>query len=803
MEKLPYKIALRSLVKHKVSTLINISGLAIGIACSILIFLFVKKEYSYDRFHKNANRIYRLAVRASIGDTKINQTNSSAITFQKLLEDFAEIENGVRLFQNSVTKVSIGDRSFYESRIIFSDSSFFEIFSFNIVKGDRRSLLTDPNTIVITRSTALKYFGTDDVLGRTIRMDFSPFGEDSKRVYVIRGVSEDVPDNSHFHYDIIVSLMSFPDRINNTGWTNNNYQSYLLLREGTRAEDLEIKLKDFTRKYMGEEDFDKWVAKGNSWVYFLQPLTSIHLHSDLNGEFEANGNGTYVDIFSVTCLLVLLIAILNFVNLSTARSSLRAKEVGIKKIVGSGRKSLIFQFMSEAIFTSFIALVLALIIVHSILPAYSEMVEQPLGINYFDNLYIIPGLLGLALIVGTLSGIYPSFLLSSYRPIGMIKSFTKMHESHRLRNILVVFQLCLSIFLIICAITINQQLHFLLNKKLGFDKQQVLIVHNPGILTNNVDVFKNEVLRNSSVASVSVSNFLPSYEFSNIGFGAEGIEDFTLNIGMCDYDYARTLKLEMERGRFLSPDFPSDSNAVVINEKAAQILGWDEPIGKVIHNWNRNRGYFTVVGVVKDFNYESLHQEVRPMALFLEGGYYKRTQSNISVRLNTNDVANTIDYIQHKWKELAPGTPFNYSFLDQDYDRLYSDETQTEKIFTIFSGLSIFIACLGLLGLASFIAERKTREIAIRKVLGASVIGMVRMQNKGFMGWVLIASLLAWPLAWYALNLWLHGFAFKIQLSVVPFIGSTLLVLFIALLVASSQTIKSAFKNPVDSLYYE
>lgn len=797
------KIALRNIIKHKGISSINIVGLAIGIACSILILLFVTHELSYDKFHEKADRIYRLAVRASVGDTKINQTHSSSETFRRLLEDFPEIETGVKFLNLGKTPVILDEKTFYESRFFAVDSTFYDVFSIPLIHGNPKEVLADPNTMVLSKNTAVKYFGDTDVVGKVIKVDFS---YDLGRVdFKITGVSENVPDNSHFHYDLLVSSASFPALINNRGWSSNNFITYLLLREGTSQAWFDEKLKEFTRRHMGGEEFDAWVAEGNYWEYFLQPITEIHLNSDLNGEFEANGNKTYVFIFSVISVIILLIACINFMNLSTARSSLRAREVGLRKVVGSSRGRLMRQFLSESILLSFISLALGLLIIQVLLPAYRNFIGRQLAMHYFDNLVVIPSLLALGLLVGVVSGSYPAFFLSSFKPISVLRGSTGSSQgSSLLRNALVIFQFAISIFLIIGTLVVIQQLKFFQNKRLGFEKEQVLVVRNPGALRDNVEPFKEALRSNSSIMSVSSSNTLPGTSFSNIGFGAEGVEkSFTLNLCVCDYDFLETLKLEMARGRFFSREFTTDSHAAVLNEKAVKLLGWEDPLGKKINNWAQDRGNFTVIGVIKDYHYESLHQEIRPQALFLSGGYYKNVQSYISIRLNTENVSETVKYVGNTWNDFAPGKPFEYSFLDKDYDNLYINEKQTRSLFSIFSFLAIFIACLGLFGLASFVADRKTKEIGIRKILGASVPRIVNNLNKSFMKWVLIANLIAWPAAWYFMSKWLQNFAYRIHLTWWVFVLAAALALLIALMTVSFQTIRAALKNPTDSLRYE
>ena len=797
------KIALRNIVKHKGFSAINIAGLAIGIACSILILVFVAHELSYDSFHEKADRTYRLAVRALIGDTKINQTYSSSETFRKLHEDFPEIEVGVKFLNLGRTPIRIGDQTFFESRFFAVDGTFFDVFTFPLIQGDPKTALKNPNSMVITRDIALKYFGTTDAVGKILRADFS-YGPASID-FEITGVSENVFPNSHFHYDLLASSETFPTFINDTGWTSNNFITYLVLKEGTTQEWFDEQLKAFTRKHMGGERFDAWVAKGNFWEYFLQPITRIHLTSDLNGEFEANGNETYVYIFSVLSVIVLLIACINFMNLSTAKSSLRAKEVGMRKVVGSGKSRLVLQFLNESIVLSYIALALGVILAIVLLPVSNNLIGRQIDIQYFNNLGIIPLLLLFGLIVGIISGSYPAFFLSSFKPIAALKgNKTSGKSGSWLRNILVVAQFTISIFLIIGTLVVNQQLKFFQNKKLGFDKEQVLVINNPGSLGDKTIAFKEELRKQPDIINVSGSTTLPGQGFSNIGFGAEGVDEgFTLNLCICDYDFLDTLKLSLTQGRFFKKEFTTDSHAAVLNESAVELLGWEDPIGKRINNWSRNRGDFVVIGVIKDYHYESLHQEIRPQALFLSTGYYTSTESYISVRLITMNVSETISRIEDMWKTFAPQTPFQYSFLDKDYDNLYINERQTRQLFSVFSFLAIFIACLGLFGLASFIADQKTKEIGIRKVLGASVAKIVKNLNISFLKWVLIANLVAWPLAWFAMNRWLENFAYRIGLSWWMFVSAAVLAVVIALITVSIQTVKAALKNPIDSLRYE
>jgi putative ABC transport system permease protein len=794
------KIAWRNIRRHKGYSFINITGLAIGIASSILIYLFVAFELSYDKFHERAGDIYRLAFSAQIGDTKINQVYTSAENFKRLLQDFPEIETGVKFLVLGRTPITVGEKTFYETRIYAADATFYDVFSIPLMSGDPATALVNPHTMVISRDTATRYFGTTDVLGRVLHVHDSGGSKD----FAITGVSENIPENSHFHYDLLISTTNFPTLLDNDVWDANIFVTYLFLKPGTSKDSFNEKLKTFTKKYMGGREFDEWLAKGNSWEYFLQPLTSIHLNSDLGGEFEANGSRTYVIIFSVISLLILLMACINFVNLSTAKSALRLKEVGLRKVVGSNRNKLIFQFLSESVFLSFFSLALSIGGVHCFLPAYRNLIGRNLQIHYLDNPIVIPSLIILGLAVGVISGIYPAFFQSSFKPITALRSKTGTTKgSSLLRNFLVTFQFTITIFLIIGTLVVLQQIKFFQNKKLGFEKEQVLVIKNAESLGSSIVPFKEILRQNSHIIAVAGSNTLPGRGFVNMGFGAEGGENTPLNLCICDHDFLDTLKIELALGRFFSKEFPSDSYAAVLNEQAVEQIGWDDPINKKINNWLPQRGDFTVIGVIKNYHYESLHQAIRPQVLLLSGGYHKDPETLVSVRLNTKDISGTVSYIQKIWKDFAHSVPFEYSFLDEDYDSLYMSERQTRKLFSTFTFIAILIACLGIFGLASFTAERHTREIGIRKVLGASVSGITMNLSKKFTTWVLLANLIAWPAAYYFMNKWLANFAYRISLNIWTFILSGLIAFTIALLSVSYQSIKAATANPVDSLRHE
>jgi putative ABC transport system permease protein len=796
------KLTFRNLLKHKVFSLINITGLAIGIACSILIIFFVTFELSYDKFHHKAGRIYRLAVKGLVSNTKINSTYSSAITFKMLFQDFPEIEQGVKFLNFRNIIVNTDEKVFHESDVFAVDANFFDVFSFPLIKGSPGTVLSRPNSVVITKEIASKYFGKNNAMGKILKIELP----DNRGTvdFEITGVSENVPGNSHFHYNFLISLVSFPDLINNPFWSANNFISYIVLKEGSSRKELEAKFPGFTRKYMGGDRFDKWVAKGNFWEYYLQPLTEIHLHSDLSGEFEPNGNAAYVYICLLIAIFILLIACINFMNLTTAKSAGRAKEVGLRKVVGSSRSNLVKQFLGESIIVSFIALTLAIVIVECLLPLYSHFIGRQLGIHYFDNFIVIPSLIALALLVGLLSGSYPAFFLSAFRPASVLKGKLKEGiKSSWLRNILVIFQYSISIILIIGTTVVYKQLIFIQNERLGFDKEHVIVIKNPQALSGNISAFKEKLLQYSGVQHVSISHRVPGKTFNNIGFGVEGVEEtFLLNLCCCDPEFKDVMKLKMARGRFFSRDYPTDSSAIILNEAALKVLGWDQPINKKLDDGNP-QGIFHVIGVVKDFHYESMHQKVRPMGFLFLNGTYKWQANYISVRVNPGNISQTIQLIENTWDSFSPKLPLEYSFLDEDYDRLYKNEQQTHQLFIIFSFLAIFIACLGLLGLASFMAEQRTKEIGIRKALGATVNHITVMLSKDFTKWVLVANLVAWPAAYLAMHEWLQDFAYRIKISWWMFVFAGMLAFIIALVTVSFQVFKAARKNPVESLQYE
>ncbi len=812
------KIAARNLLKHQAYSLINVLGLAIGMACCILILLYVQNELRYDRHHEKAGRIYRVASDHKFGGTHFQMAVSPAPMAEALVRDFPEVESAARFRgYGSFLIKKAGEQNFKEERVIFADDAIFDIFTIPLLAGDAKAALTAPNAVVISRASAKKYFGEADPVGQTLLFD-------NTDVFKITGVFEDMPDNGHFHFDFIASLTSMDESRNNM-WVSNNFRTYLLLKEGgepaaLKAKALEAKFPEMVKKYAGPQaeellgaSLDEIIRQGNQIRFYLQPLQDIHLHSDLGVEFEPNGNIKYVYIFSAIAFFILLIACINFMNLATARSANRAREVGIRKVVGSYRRQLIGQFLAESIFLSVIAMALAVVMVELVLPTFNRLAEKNLQTFYFGNWPMLAALIGITLLVGVVAGSYPAFVLSAFKPVSVLKGALQAGaRASRLRSALVVFQFAASVILIVGTIIIRNQLHYIQNKNLGFDKEQVIVLHDAYALREKLDAFKNEVMRNPRIASATVSGYLPvSSDRSDTGFWPEGQRagdnPVSMQIWSADYGYIPTMGMEMVAGRNFSETFGADSSAVILNEKAAKMFGFNDPLGKKIYTWgftpgqgiDRDRSIpYTVIGVIKDFHFASLKENIGALGLRLG-----RSRGLMSFRFKVENVAALIAFLENKWKEFAPDQPFAYSFLDERFSNMYRVEQKVGDVFSVFAGLAIFTACLGLFGLASFMAEQRTKEVGIRKVLGATAVNVTALLSKDFVKLVLVANLIAWPVAWYAMNRWLQDFAYRVNISWWVFALAGGLALLIALLTVSTQAIKAALANPVEALRYE
>jgi putative ABC transport system permease protein len=803
------RIALRNLRNQKAYSLINIVGLAVGIACCVAIMLFVRDELSYDRFNKFADQIYRPRLLGRVNGHDMNNAGSPVAMGPAVYHDLPDVAAYTRLAKSGSTVVRYENKTFIEERFFGADSTVFDVFTFPFVAGNPKTALTQPNTVVITESIAHKYFGSEDPIGKILNAG-------KKDNFVVTGVIKDIPQNSHLHPDLMGSFTTLQDSRNPT-WLSNNYYTYLLLRKGVDPVEFQQKLDEELIKYGSPQlkaitgfSLEQFRAAGNKYGYVLQPLTSIHLNSHLDYEIEPNGDITYVYIFSAIAIAILLIACINFVNLATARSEKRAKEVGVRKTLGSTRSYLVGQFMSESILMSIIAVILAVGIVELLLPFFNQIASKNMSLNLFSDPSSIPVLVCFAVVVGIIAGSYPALFLSSFHPIDVLRAdLRRGGRKSILRSGLVIFQFAISIALFVGTFIIFAQLRYVQTKDLGFDTEETIVVDRTNDLSNQLQSFEDELRTNSGIVSLSNSNAIPGNQGGDNAARLEGAPENQyedIQQMFCDYDFAKTYKLGMADGRFFSKEHPSDSAAVVVNEEVATSFNANRLVGRYLVIPGNGPGgtdlRCEIVGVVKDFNYRSLHEPIRPLAirLFPNRGFIGRF---VTLRLAAGNHLSTISFIENVWKKYAGDEEFSWNFLDDSLQKLYAADQRTSEIAGAFSVLAIFIACLGLLGLAAFVTERRTKEIGIRKVLGASVAEIVALLSKEFVKWVLIANVAAWPLAYYVMNNWLKNFAYRTDMSLWIFVTSGAVALIIALLTVSSHAIRAATANPVEALRYE
>jgi len=802
-------VALRNLWRHRGYTLINVLGLTIGIASSILILLYVINELSYDRFHEKSDQIYRVWISGSMPATEMRHAVSSPPMAEALLNDYPEVENAVRLRKAGGWMVRKGDRTFQETddEFLFADSTFFDVFSFELIKGDPKTCLTNPRSIVLTEEYAKKYFGDEDPLGQTLKI------EQDTNLSVITGVMADFPQNSHFHCKMLGSLSTLGNS-RSTNWLNHNFYTYIVLKEGTDPVEFESRLRDMLIKYVGPMlqqflgvDVEQFESSGNSYGYKVQSLTDIHLHSDLQYEHEPNGNPLYVYVFLVAAILILVIAGINFMNLATARSTIRAREVGLRKVVGSKRSQLIGQFLTESVVLSLISLIVAVGLVYLLIPDYNNMIQLNLEFNIFSRSWIIPMLIAFAILVGVAAGSYPAFVLASFRPAAVFSSEKKTaSRKSLLRSILIVMQFTVTIVILIGTIVVNRQLTYMQKKETGFEKDNLLLVKRPDVLEGQIDAFKKEVMQHSNVISAANTTHIPSNQYSDNAHWLEGwdrTEIFTLATSYVSYDFEKAMDLELVSGRFFSRDMPSDSFGVVVNEATVKALGLEDPLSTrfVAPGDNGDEDEFMpIIGVVKDFHFESMHTEISPMAFH----FMRRNFGGvIATRLGEGDRSETISFLQGKWEEFNSEYPFEYFWMDEQFDELFATERRTGQILAIFSILSIFLTCLGLLGLISYTTNQRTREIGIRKIMGASVQIVMRLLSREMLNLLGISALISIP-AYFGVKAWLQKFAYHIHFQVgvyfLVLLSVVVTVLILSMLTVSYHSYRAATANPADSL---
>jgi ABC-type antimicrobial peptide transport system permease subunit len=786
------KIAWRTIKRYKGYSFINIFGLAVGLACCILILLWVQDELSYDQFHENLDDLYRINAEFHKTEPVTHYWPVCAPLAPVLKEEYPEIVKATRFTRlRRGQLVRYGDKKFLESQICLTDPDFFTMFTFPFLEGNPQTVLSHPDSIVLVESLSAKYFGDGSPVGKTLTLN-------NEHDFTVTGVLQDIPENSTIQFDFLIPFIRIEDFekawavLDN--WSLSGFATYIQLEKQASAAVLENKIANYLQKHVPESED----------VLYLQPFEDIHLYSShVQFGIEGQGDITYVYIFSLIALFVLIIASINFMNLATARSTNRAREVGLRKVVGAKRVQLIRQFFCESVCMAFLSLVLAVVLVELFLPVFANLSGKALVLDFSSHIHVLLAIVIMTLITGFLSGTYPALFLSSLRPFQILKGTLKTEGRGILfRRILVVSQFSLSIMLIICTIVVSHQNGYMQNKKLGFNREHVVYIPIREELAERFDTFKTELVKRSGILNVAASSSLPTsgvfLTTDKVSWEGKNPEDnIVLEVTSTGYDFVETFDLEVVEGRSFSKEFLTDEEeAIVINETAKKIIGMEDPVGKQLIFGDAAT---TIIGVVKDYHFKSLHSEIEPLIMAIVPSVYRY----VFIRLEAGDIPHTLAGVEDTWNTFFPETPFEYHFLDEAYDRLYRTERRMGILFHYFSVLAILISCLGLFGLASFMAEKRTKEIGIRKVLGASLSGIVVLLNKQFTKWVLLANVLSWPVAYYTMSKWLQGFAYRINLGIGTFALAAVMALAIAVGTVSYQSVKAALTNPADSLRYE
>lgn len=787
-------ITLRNIKKHKAFSLINISGLAIGIACCLLIFEYVKFEQSFDDYHADKDRIFEVGMNFTNADVTEGTSQTGAPLGPALKENFPEVEIFARVMHVGSGLVKYGDNVFYEDKRLYAENDLFQILTIPFLQGDSKTALLRPATVVITSSIAKKYFGMDNPIGKSIRINTKDFE--------VTGVTEDQPLNSHFKFNVLMSLKTLEEQSNYPFqvWFLCNFHTYVKLAPSTDVIAFAEKIDPVINKYYKDD-----LEIGDTLSYILQPVKDIHLYSQMDDELEPGGNPASINVFIIVSVFILLIACINFMNLTTAKSSIREKEVGIRKTAGANRKQLAIQFLGETLVMSIISIFLAIIILVAVLPVFNSITGTVFAIEDFIEPTVFISILLLLFMITIFAGGYPAFILSSFNPVAVLKGNSQSWgKGALLRKILVVSQFAISILLVISSVIIYKQIDFMKNKDLGFDKEQKIIIPVRFRIADKYEMIKSEFLKDPTFSNASFSSTVPGRDLT--GIWTTNIEGRTDKPGVnmsyyyIDPDFIKHYGIKVVAGRSFQKDIGTDlQHTYMINETAMRSLGWatpEEAIGQKLVGIDSAQA---IIGVVKDFNYAGLQNELEPMVL----EWRPRSFGYLTLTLNTGNVEHALSFAEEKWKELFPEKPYEYHFLDEDFARLYNSEEHFAKLISYFTLLGFLIASLGLFSLASFLTERRTKEIGVRKVLGASVSGITILVSKEFIKWVIVANLIAWPVAYYFMNNWLQDFAYRINITLWPFLLSGLVALSIAIFTVSFQSIKAALANPVNSLRNE
>jgi len=799
-------IALRNAWRNKVYFLINLLGLAIGIASSVIILLFVLDELSYDRHNEHFDEIYRICIRGKIQGNEIEAALSNAPMGATLKSDYPEVEESARLYTfDGDPVVRFGDQVFIEEDFYYADSTFFNVFTASVLSGDPAGLLNRPNTIVLTGEIARKYFGEEDPVGKMLIV-----GERETQ-YEISGVVKAFPENSHFRFNMLGSMTSI-HVADVDQWLGNNNYTYIRLIKGSDPDMVESRFPDLLAQHMGAEleeilglTMEEFFSSGNSYGYFLQPLKHIHLRSDLQFEINPGGSQSSVVMFSVIAIFLIIIASINFMNLATASGAKRATEVGIRKVAGAEKRRLIWQFLAESFLITLLALVLAIVLVELFLPAFNNLADKNLKLNSIGGWRLFTGLLLIGLFVGFSSGSYPAIFLSSFKPVDVLKSGAmRGSRGAGLRKLLVTFQFIVTIVLFICTLIVNSQMNYLQVKDLGFDKENLVVIDRAYVLDNQLEAFRQELLKNPSILNATYSSAVPGGLIGDNAYlpeGAESGETHAINNIWADWHFKEAYNLELVEGRWFEEGIPTDSTALILNESAVKAFSFEDPLSKRLYTQfgDNTQVPLPIIGVVKDFHFQSLHQDVRPLVMqFIGGNKYQ-----LSVRISELETAKTMEYIEKTWVSFKEQQPIHMTFLEEDLAALYNNDEKASVVFSIFSILAIFIAALGLLGLASFSAALRTKEVGIRKAMGASISSVLLTLSREFIWLILIATLAAWPLGYFIMKNWLQDFPVRIQLDPLVFIVSSLMAFFIAAVTVLLRVYQAASMNPVSSLRYE
>ena len=796
-----FLVAIRNMNKHKFFSAINIFGMTTGITACMLIFLYISDELSYDRFHAKADHMYRVNLLGKISGQDIHTSTTCPPMAAALVAEIPEVEEATRVDSYGQSSIKYGDIAFIEDKIFYADSNFFQFFDYKLLRGDARTALKEPRSIVLTEDLAHKYFGEEPALGKMVVIG------NENETFKVTGVCENAPANSHLIFNVLLSASS-ADFLRKTMWLNNNLYTYFVLHKDASIDAMHAKLRELAERHVGPEmerflgkTMKQLEAEGGEFGYTTIAVPNIHLRSTMQHEVEPVGNLLYIYFFGGVGAFIIVIACINFMNLSTARSAGRAKEVGLRKTLGSQRGQLVRQFLSESLLYSAVAVVLALAACYLLLPAFNLLAGKALQMKMLYTPTFIVSTLALVVVVGFIAGSYPALYLTSFSPVEVLKGKVRAGmRSKGVRSSLVVFQFALSIFLIIFTIVVYQQITFMQDRNLGMDKHNLLVINNAWKLDKNQVSFKNTLLEQTGILDASfTNNNFPGVNNTTVFKAAGSEQDHIMGVYYADVDNQRTMRFEMKEGRFFSTDSPADTLGIVLNEAAVKEFGFEKPLEEeILYNDNEDGlERLKVIGVYKNFNFESLRDKVRPLAI-----RFTRTAGRLMVRYE-GDPTNAIATIEKLWKTQTENEPIQYSFMDQNFDRLFRSEQRMGQVFGVFSALAIFIACLGLFALAAFTAEQRTKEIGIRKAMGASMPSLIVLLSKEFTRLVLIAFVPAALAGWYIASHWLQGFEYRVEISPLIFVGSGLAAMTIAWVTVGYQSIKAAGTNPVNSLRYE